>query len=220
MKGENLAAEFLQEKGFEIVARNFRHKHAEIDLIAQRENWLLFIEVKTRTSTSYGKPEDFVDHNKSRNVFEAAEEYIIKEITKVYELQGASISRKHIEVIIRQMFSRKRVKFGGNTRFTPGEIVESYEFVRENNRMKETGGEPTKGETLVLGISEVSITTQSWLSAASFQNTTRVLIANAVKGGSDPLRGLKENVIIGRLIPAGTGFGEEQNKKEKTIDDQ
>jgi putative endonuclease len=75
-KGENLAAEFLQSKGFEIVARNFRHKHAEIDLIAQRENWLLFIEVKTRTSTSYGQPEDFVDHHKSRNVFEAAEEYI------------------------------------------------------------------------------------------------------------------------------------------------
>jgi len=75
-KGEKLAAEFLQAKGFKIVARNFRHKHAEIDLIAQRENWLLFIEVKTRSSISYGQPEDFVDHHKGRNVFDAAEEYI------------------------------------------------------------------------------------------------------------------------------------------------
>ncbi len=75
-KGENLAAEFLQAKGFKIVARNYRHKHVEIDLIVQRENWLIFVEVKTRTSTSYGEPEDFVDHHKGRNVFEAAEEYI------------------------------------------------------------------------------------------------------------------------------------------------
>jgi len=137
---------------------------------------------------------------------EAAEEYIIQEINKVYELQGASISRKHIEVIIRQMFSRRKVKVAGDTRFTAGETIENVEFALENERVKEAGGEQAKAEILILGISEVSLTAKSWLSAASFQNTTRVLIANAVKGGTDPIRGLKENVIIGRLIPAGTGF--------------
>lgn len=139
---------------------------------------------------------------------ERAEDYIVDEINKVYDLQGASISRKHIEIIIRQMFSRKRIKDAGDTTFSPGEIVESIELTEENNRVKETsGGKPAVSDTIVLGITEVSLTTKSWLSAASFQNTNRVLINNAVRGGVDNLRGLKENVIIGNLIPAGTGFG-------------
>ncbi len=146
---------------------------------------------------------------------ELAEEYIIKEINKVYELQGASISRKHIEIIIRQMFSRKRVKDAGTTAFSPGEIVESIELVEENDRVTKEGGEGATAETVVLGITEVSLTTKSWLSAASFQNTNRVLINNAMRGGVDDLRGLKENVIIGRLIPAGTGFRVPILKKEK-----
>jgi DNA-directed RNA polymerase subunit beta' len=137
---------------------------------------------------------------------EMAEEYIIQEINKVYELQGASISRKHIEIIIRQMFSRKRIKDAGDTSFSPGEIVESIELIEENDRVREEKGTEAKAETIVLGITEVSLTTKSWLSAASFQNTNRVLINNAIRGGIDHLRGLKENVIIGRLIPAGTGF--------------
>ncbi len=137
---------------------------------------------------------------------EAAEEYIIKEVNRVYELNGASISRKHIEVIVRQMFSRRKIKIAGDTRFTSSEMVEYVEFALENERMKAEGKVEAKAEILVLGISEVSLSAKSWLSAASFQNTTRVLIANAVKGGVDPIRGLKENVIIGNLIPAGTGF--------------
>ncbi|MBX4216248.1 DNA-directed RNA polymerase subunit beta', partial [Candidatus Parcubacteria bacterium] len=145
---------------------------------------------------------------------EATEEYIIQEINKVYELQGASISRKHIEVIIKQMFSRRKVKAAGDTRFTGGEVIENVEFQLENERVKADGKEPAKAETLILGISEVSLSAKSWLSAASFQNTTRVLIANAVKGGVDPIRGLKENVIIGRLIPAGTGFKDVGKKEE------
>jgi DNA-directed RNA polymerase subunit beta' len=148
---------------------------------------------------------------------EATEEYIIKEINNVYELQGASISRKHIEVIIRQMFSRRKIVTAGDTTFSNGDVVENMLLERENIRVREEGGEEAKGTQLILGISEVSLTTKSWLSAASFQNTTRVLIATAVKGGADDLRGLKENVIIGRLIPAGTGFkrGSEDDSAEE-----
>ena len=140
---------------------------------------------------------------------EATEEYIIKEINNVYELQGASISRKHIEVIIRQMFSRRKIIHPGDTHFSNGDVVEHLILERENERVREDGSEEAKAISLILGISDVSLSTKSWLSAASFQNTTRVLIATAVKGGSDDLRGLKENVIIGRLIPAGTGFRDE-----------
>ncbi|MBP7804924.1 MAG: DNA-directed RNA polymerase subunit beta' [Candidatus Pacebacteria bacterium] len=137
---------------------------------------------------------------------ERAEEYIIHEINKVYELQGASIARKHIEIIIRQMFSRKKVKDAGDTSFSPGEIVEAIELTEENTRVGLIDKEEAVADSLVLGISETALTTKSWLSAASFQNTNRVLITNAIRGGVDTLRGLKENVIIGRLIPAGTGF--------------
>jgi DNA-directed RNA polymerase subunit beta' len=137
---------------------------------------------------------------------EKAENYVIHEISKVYELQAATISRKHIEVIVRQMFSRVRVKESGDTRFTEGDIVEDFELAEENERTKEEGGEQAVGEAMVKGITEVSLSRKSFLSAASFQNTTRVLTKSAIRGTSDPLRGLKENVIIGRIIPAGTGF--------------
>jgi DNA-directed RNA polymerase subunit beta' len=111
------------------------------------------------------------------------------------------------------MFSRKRVKDAGDSTFSPGEIVESIELIEENDRTEKFGGRKAVAETIVLGISEVSLTTKSWLSAASFQNTNRVLINNAVRGGVDDLRGLKENVIVGNLIPAGTGFGAEKVSK-------
>jgi DNA-directed RNA polymerase subunit beta' len=137
---------------------------------------------------------------------ELVEEYIISEINKVYELQSASISRKHTEIIVRQMFSRRRIKDAGETNFSAGDIVENTAFMEENARVEELGGKKATAEIVVLGITEVSLRTKSWLSAASFQNTNRVLIENAIKGGVDSLRGLKENVIIGRLIPAGTGF--------------
>ncbi len=146
-----------------------------------------------------------------------AEDYIINEVNKIYELQGASISRKHIEVIIRQMFSRRKIKDAGDTVFSIGEVVEYAEFVKENKKAEEEGYEKAKGDCVVLGISDVAITTKSWLSAASFENTTRVLIDAAIKGKVDKLRGLKENVIIGRFIPAGTGFvgGNNENSEDK-----
>jgi len=149
---------------------------------------------------------------------EVAEEYIVDEINKVYDLQSASISRKHIEIIIRQMFSRKKIKHAGDTTFSPGEVVENIELIEENNRIKEEGGQEADATTIVLGITEVSLTTKSWLSAASFQNTNRVLINNAIRGGIDNLRGLKENVIIGNLIPAGTGFGAKKQREEEKQD--
>ena len=109
------------------------------------------------------------------------------------------------------MFSRRRIKDAGETNFSVGDIVENTALIEENMRVAKTEAKgelaiQAKGEIIVLGITEVSLRTKSWLSAASFQNTNRVLIENAVKGGVDYLRGLKENVIIGRLIPAGTGF--------------
>jgi DNA-directed RNA polymerase subunit beta' len=144
---------------------------------------------------------------------EMVEEYIIREINKVYELQSASISRKHTEIIIRQMFSRRKIKDAGETNFSIGDIVENTAFIEENMRVVKIGAKEAKAETVVLGITEVSLRTKSWLSAASFQNTNRVLIENAIKGGVDSLRGLKENVIIGRLIPAGTGFKSKVKKE-------
>lgn len=145
---------------------------------------------------------------------EVAEDYIVKEVNKVYDLQSASISRKHLEVIIRQMFSRKKIKDSGDSIFSPGEIVENIELIEENERIEKEGGVKAEGKTVVLGISEVALTTKSWLSAASFQNTNRVLIGSAVQGRVDELRGLKENVIIGGLIPAGTGFGVSKEEEE------
>ncbi|MCW9054612.1 MAG: DNA-directed RNA polymerase subunit beta' [Candidatus Pacebacteria bacterium] len=137
---------------------------------------------------------------------EVAQKYIINEATKIYELQGVTISRKHIEVIVKQMFSRQKIKSQGDSSFVVGDIIEEAELVAENEALKAAGKSPATAEPLVLGITEVSLSRKSFLSAASFQNTTRILINAATRGSVDHLRGLKENVIIGRLIPAGTGF--------------
>ncbi|MEK7118617.1 MAG: DNA-directed RNA polymerase subunit beta', partial [Patescibacteria group bacterium] len=148
-----------------------------------------------------------------------AERYIISEINKIYETQGASISRKHVEVIVRQMFSRRKVKHIGDTRFSVGDVIEESELVEENARVKADGGDLAVAEQLVLGITEVALTKESFLSAASFQNTSRVLIEAAVQGATDRLYGLKENVILGRLIPAGTGFYANLVEKEYDPED-
>ena len=137
---------------------------------------------------------------------EKAMNYVISEVNKLYELQGETVSRKHIEIIVRQMFSRKRVKNSGSTALSVGELTTDFEIVGENNKAKVAGGEEAKAEPVVMGITEVSLSRKSFLSAASFQHTTRILINSAIRGNTDKLVGLKENVIIGRLIPAGTGF--------------
>ncbi len=148
---------------------------------------------------------------------EKTENYIIKEISKLYELQGENVARKHIEVIVRQMFNRRKVRDQGDTQFSVGDVVELTELLEENKRMRTKGTKEARVESLIMGITEVSLSRRSFLSAASFQHTTRVLINGAIKCHEDHLAGLKENVIIGNLIPAGTGF--EGSPKLKMIAD-
>ena len=131
---------------------------------------------------------------------------MIDEVSKIYDLQGAPVSHKHMEVVIRQMFSRARVKDPGDSTYVAGEIVENSVMFALNRELEEKGKAVVLGEPMVLGITEVSLNRKSFLSAASFQHTTRILISAALKSSTDFLLGLKENVIIGRLIPAGTGF--------------
>lgn len=140
---------------------------------------------------------------------EELQRYIVTEIQEIYASQGEGINDKHIEVIVRQMLSRVRILDPGDTELLPGDIVEKDLFEEANDDVKKRGGTIAKGEEMVTGISRVALSTESFLSAASFMETTRVLINAAVTGKEDKLRGPKENVIIGRLIPAGTGFRKE-----------
>ncbi len=137
---------------------------------------------------------------------EAVQKYILKDVQAIYTSQGQKLNDKHIEIIIRQMFSRVNVIDAGDTELLPGEVIEKAQLLIENDRVKKEKGKQATAQELFLGITKVSLSTQSFLSAASFQETARVLINAAVTGKIDPLEGLKENVIIGRLIPAGTGL--------------
>ena len=141
--------------------------------------------------------------------WEAVHRYIVQEIQEIYASQGEGINDKHIEVIIRQMFSRYMIAESGDTGLLVGDVCERAEFEEANSQVKENGGEPAKGEPILLGITKVALSTESFLSSASFQETARVLINASVQGKEDKLRGLKENVIIGKLIPAGTGYHRE-----------
>ena len=136
----------------------------------------------------------------------AVEDYLVAEVQRVYRLQGIDISDKHIEVIVRQMIRKIKVDEPGDTDLLPGGVVNVHEFADANALAFEKGGEPAVGKPVILGITKASLATESFLSAASFQETTRVLTEAAVKGRVDNLLGLKENVIIGKLIPAGTGM--------------
>ena len=158
---------------------------------------------------------------------EETQRYIVREIQKIYVSQGALIHDKHIEIICRQMFSRMRIRDAGDSIFSSGEVVEAAKFAEENARLKKEKKKAVKAVSILLGISRVALTTDSFLSAASFQETSRVLIKASLEGREDKLRGLKENVVIGKLIPAGTGFkreeksgrmkkdGQEKQKKQK-----
>ncbi len=134
-----------------------------------------------------------------------AQEYILKEIQKAYGAQGVDISDKHIEVVVSRMISKIRIVDGGNTEFLVGALVSMREFTEANKAIILKGKKPALGKPILLGITKASLETESFLSAASFQETTRVLTDAAIKGKIDTLQGLKENVIIGKLIPAGTG---------------
>lgn len=131
---------------------------------------------------------------------------MIQEVQRVYRLQGVEINDKHIEVIVRQMLKKIRIEDNGDTEFLPGTLVDVLDYEEENEKLIEEGKEPADGKQVMLGITKASLATNSFLSAASFQETTKVLTEAAIKGKIDPLIGLKENVIIGKLIPAGTGM--------------
>ncbi len=139
------------------------------------------------------------------------QDYMIQEVQRVYRLQGVEISDKHIEVIVRQMLKRVKIEENGDTDFLPGSLVDWLTFENTNAALEAEGKEPAKGTRVLLGITKASLATDSFLSAASFQETTRVLTEAAIKGKIDPLIGLKENVIIGKLIPAGTGMTRYRN---------
>ena len=136
----------------------------------------------------------------------AVQDYMIQEVQRVYRLQGVEINDKHIEVIVRQMLKKIRIENNGDTDFLPGTLVDVLDFEEVNAQKEEEGLEPAEGKQVMLGITKASLATNSFLSAASFQETTKVLTEAAIKGKVDPLIGLKENVIIGKLIPAGTGM--------------
>jgi DNA-directed RNA polymerase subunit beta' len=137
--------------------------------------------------------------------------YLLQEVQRVYRLQGVDINDKHIEVMIRQMLRKVKIEDSGDTELLPGGLIDVFEFEDENRRVTVEGGEPATARPVLLGITKASLATDSFLSAASFQETTRVLTEAAIKGKMDPLLGLKENVIIGKLVPAGTGMSRYRN---------
>jgi DNA-directed RNA polymerase subunit beta' len=146
--------------------------------------------------------------------------YLVDEIQEVYRLQGVKINDKHIEVIVRQMMQKVLIEYVGDTKFLEGEKVDKIKFYEENARVIAEGGEPARFQPLLLGITRASLTTESFISAASFQETTKVLTEAAVSGKVDYLLGLKENVIIGHLIPAGTGIERYRGLKVVFEDDE
>jgi DNA-directed RNA polymerase subunit beta' len=146
---------------------------------------------------------------------EALARYIVDEVQDVYRLQGVKINDKHIEVIVRQMLRRVQIIDPGDAPFITGEQVERSELLNENDKAIGKGGRPALYENVLLGITKASLSTDSFISAASFQETTRVLTEAAIMGKVDDLRGLKENVIVGRLIPAGTGLAYHRARKDK-----
>ena len=152
---------------------------------------------------------------------EATQRYMINEVLRIYAAQGQNIADKHLEIIVRQMFSRVQIEEPGDSLFVTGDIISKAAVVEENKRLTDEGKSPAQYTQLLLGITKVSIWSDSFLSAASFQDTTRVLINAAVSGRVDHLYGLKENVIIGRKIPVGTGaIVDDEEVVDETAEDE
>src|SRR5207342_3585904 len=143
--------------------------------------------------------------------------YLVKEIQDVYRLQGVKINDKHIETITRQMLRKVEITDAGDTKYMSGEQVDRFRLIEENAKVVAKNGIPAKHDPVLLGITKASLATESFISAASFQETTRVLTEAAVRGTRDTLRGLKENVIVGRLIPAGTGLAYHNKRRQAEI---
>ena len=166
-------------------------------------------EVKLGTILTNGSayPQDVLRISRVKGV----QEYLLKEVQSVYRSQGVDINDKHIEIIIRQMLRKVKIESGGDTNLLPGQILELNDYEEINDNIVENGGKPAVGKQILLGITKATLATDSFLSAASFQETSKVLTEAAIKSKIDPLMGLNENVIIGKLIPAGTGMGEYKN---------
>ena len=145
------------------------------------------------------------------------QEHLVNEVQEVYRLQGVTINDKHIEIIVRQMLRKVRITEPGDTIFLWGEQIDKITFEEENNRVEKMGGKPAEAQPVLLGITKASLETESFLSAASFQDTTRVHTEAATMGKVDYLRGFKENVIMGHIIPAGTGYGYHRNLRLKPL---
>ena len=183
--------------------RVFKHEDGTERLLADGDH----VEVGQQLMEGFADPHEVLRVEGPRKV----QIHLVKEVQEVYRAQGVSIHDKHIEVIIRQMLRRVTIIDSGSTEFLPGSLTERAEFESENRRVVAEGGEPAAGRPVLMGITKASLATDSWLSAASFQETTRVLTDAAINCRSDRLNGLKENVIIGKLIPAGTGINRYRN---------
>jgi DNA-directed RNA polymerase subunit beta' len=183
--------------------RVFKHEDGTERLLADGDH----VEVGQQLMEGSADPHEVLRVEGPRKV----QIHLVKEVQEVYRAQGVSIHDKHIEVIIRQMLRRVTIIDSGATEFLPGSLTERAEFEAANRRVVAEGGEPAAGRPVLMGITKASLATDSWLSAASFQETTRVLTDAAINCRSDKLQGLKENVIIGKLIPAGTGINRYRN---------
>ena len=181
----------------------FKHEDGSERLLADGDH----VEVGQQLMEGSADPHEVLRVQGPREV----QIHLVKEVQEVYRAQGVSIHDKHIEVIVRQMLRRVTIIDSGATEFLPGSLTERGEFEAENRRVVAEGGEPAAGRPVLMGITKASLATDSWLSAASFQETTRVLTDAAINCRSDKLQGLKENVIIGKLIPAGTGINRYRN---------
>jgi DNA-directed RNA polymerase subunit beta' len=204
---ENGRVEKIQERkeGFLVVVKTEKGDKKEYQIPIK--SGLL---VKKRDKVFPGQP-IFEGRINLKNLLKVAgvaetQKYILKEIQKIYSGEGVGIHNKHIETIIHQMFSRLKITKAGDSSFSQGEIVSKLNFFEENEKIRKSNKEEAKAKPVLLGLTKVALSIDSFLSAASFQETSRVLIRAALEGREDRLKGLKENVIIGKLIPAGTGF--------------
>ncbi|PSO44880.1 MAG: hypothetical protein BRC22_01920 [Parcubacteria group bacterium QH_9_35_7] len=215
--GEKIKAEYdgkveLEEKKLKLKYRG-SHTKEYVTPVGQK----LLVEDEEKVEKGQQLTEGHVDPNKLYKLKgrEAVQRLLLKEIQEVYAGQGQRLNDKHVEIVIKKMFSRQKVEDPGDTSLLPGETVEKVEIHQANSKLGE-GKEEAKAQEKFMGISKVALSTQSFLSAASFQETSKVLVNSALTGKIDPLTGLKENVIIGRLVPVGTGFKkEEYNEKIK-----
>jgi len=204
----------ILEAGTELNEKAMRQIRDKVEEITVRNSHLVpyrgALEVKVGDSVKAGDrlTEGPLDPDRVLELqgISGVQDYMVKEVQSVYKSQGVDINDKHIEVIVRQMLKKRKILDPGDTLFLPGQMVDKFEFEDANAEVREKGGTEATAEWLLLGITEASLATDSFLSAASFQKTTKVLADAAVKGKRDNLIGLKENVIIGRLIPAGTGL--------------